>query len=79
MLSNTATSRPGIQIDQAAGSVPASWRASSPDFSSKVAQGWKSGSLDYAQALRDAKRHIRQQERWQSPYFWASLELVGPP
>ncbi|MBX7072284.1 MAG: CHAT domain-containing protein [Pirellulales bacterium] len=34
---------------------------------------------DYDLALRDAKRWIRSQKRWESPYYWASLVLVGPP
>jgi CHAT domain-containing protein len=33
---------------------------------------------DHAGALLQAKRWLRQQEKWQSPYFWASLVLVGP-
>ena len=34
---------------------------------------------DYDLALRDAKRWIRSQKCWESPYYWASLVLVGPP
>jgi CHAT domain-containing protein len=30
-------------------------------------------------ALHDAKRYIRKQDRWKAPYYWASLVLVGPP
>jgi CHAT domain-containing protein len=33
---------------------------------------------DYALALRDAKRKIRANERWQHPFYWSSLVLVGP-
>ncbi len=33
---------------------------------------------DYARALLEAKRWVRQQEKWQSPYFWGSFVLVGP-
>ncbi len=36
-------------------------------------------TLDYAEALRAAKRWTRNQEKWQSPYYWASMVLVGPP
>ena len=38
-------------------------------------------SVDYARALRDAKRWIRnnpQHPEWKSPYFWAPFVLVGP-
>jgi CHAT domain-containing protein len=34
--------------------------------------------LDYAEALHAAKRWVRSQEKWQSPYFWGSFVLVGP-
>jgi len=33
---------------------------------------------DYSVALRDAKRWARQQDRWKSPYYWATFVLVGP-
>lgn len=33
---------------------------------------------DYARALWDAKRWVRRQEKWQSPYYWAPFVLVGP-
>jgi CHAT domain-containing protein len=33
---------------------------------------------DYAQALQKAKLAIRQQEKWASPYYWASFVLIGP-
>ena len=35
--------------------------------------------LDHAAALQAAKRYIRQQEKWKSPYYWASMVLIGPP
>lgn len=34
--------------------------------------------VDYATALQDAKRRIRQNEKWQSPYFWSTFVLIGP-
>jgi CHAT domain-containing protein len=34
--------------------------------------------VDYAGALREAKRWVRGQEKWKAPYYWASLVLVGP-
>lgn len=48
-------------------------------FSSCLTYREKKGQpLDYATAAWEAKRWLRQQEKWQSPYFWASLVLVGP-
>jgi CHAT domain-containing protein/tetratricopeptide (TPR) repeat protein len=35
--------------------------------------------LQYAVALRDAKRSIRAQERWAHPLNWAAPVLSGPP
>jgi CHAT domain-containing protein len=36
------------------------------------------GPVDFAQALRDARRSVRNQSAWTSPYFWAPFVLVGP-
>jgi CHAT domain-containing protein len=47
-------------------------------FCSAVAKGEKSGSLDYAAALQMAKRRIREQDKWKSPYYWGTFVLVGP-
>ena len=47
-------------------------------FCSRVAQGEKSGDVDYGQALHDAKRWIRQQEKWRNPFYWGTFVLVGP-
>ena len=33
--------------------------------------------VDYAVALRDAKRAVRMQEQWRDPYFWAPFVLTG--
>ncbi|HVX62934.1 MAG TPA: tetratricopeptide repeat protein [Pirellulales bacterium] len=33
---------------------------------------------DYARALLEAKRWVRQQEKWQNPYFWGTFVLIGP-
>ena len=35
-------------------------------------------NVDYAQALHDAKRWVRNQEKWRSPYYWATFTLIGP-
>jgi len=34
--------------------------------------------VDYAEALHQAKRAVRQQEKWAGPYYWATFVLVGP-
>jgi tetratricopeptide (TPR) repeat protein/CHAT domain-containing protein len=34
-------------------------------------------SMDFAAALRDAKRFVRGQDRWSDPYFWAPFILTG--
>ena len=33
---------------------------------------------DYAESLHAAKRWVRGQEKWASPYYWATFVLVGP-
>lgn len=33
--------------------------------------------IDYARALRDSKRVIRNQEKWSDPYYWAPFILAG--
>jgi len=33
---------------------------------------------DYGAAPQAAKRWVRQQEKWSSPYYWATFVLVGP-
>jgi len=47
-------------------------------YCSRIAKGEKAGSLDYADALHKAKKWARDQERWKSPYYWATFVLVGP-
>ena len=49
-------------------------------FCGGLAQAEKAGkAIDYAASLQEAKRYVRKQQKWQSPYYWASLVLVGPP
>jgi CHAT domain-containing protein/tetratricopeptide (TPR) repeat protein len=49
-------------------------------FCGGLAQAEKAGkTVDYAASLQEAKRWVRKQEKWRSPYYWASLVLVGPP
>lgn len=33
---------------------------------------------DYAASLHDAKRWVRRQAKWQSPYYWATFVQLGP-
>ncbi|MBU6173844.1 MAG: CHAT domain-containing protein, partial [Planctomycetes bacterium] len=48
-------------------------------FCSGIAQDWNlPAGPNYAKRLHDAKRWVRQQEKWKSPYFWGSFVLVGP-
>jgi hypothetical protein len=48
-------------------------------FCGGIAQGTEGGHTpDYAEALSAAKRWVRGQEKWQSPYYWAPFVLVGP-
>jgi CHAT domain-containing protein len=48
-------------------------------FCAGVAQGERtSKSIECADALRNAKRWVRQQEKWSSPYYWGTFVLVGP-
>jgi CHAT domain-containing protein len=48
-------------------------------FCSLVVRG-QSGpdGVSYAQALHEAKRWVRSQEKWKSPYYWGAFVLVGP-
>jgi CHAT domain-containing protein/tetratricopeptide (TPR) repeat protein len=38
----------------------------------------KGEAANHAKALHDAKRWVRQQEKWSSPYYWGTFVLVGP-
>jgi CHAT domain-containing protein len=49
-------------------------------FCVRLAEAEKAGQpVDHAAALQAAKRWVRQQEKWKSPFFWASMVLIGPP
>ena len=45
---------------------------------SLVAKGEKGGNVDFAETLQAAKRWVRNQEKWSSPYYWGTFVLVGP-
>jgi tetratricopeptide (TPR) repeat protein len=48
-------------------------------FCNTVAREEANGhAVDYAEALRNAKLWVRQQEGWESPFFWGTFVLVGP-
>ncbi|MGD9724004.1 MAG: CHAT domain-containing protein [Pirellulales bacterium] len=48
-------------------------------FASYLAERVKAGnSRDYAQALHDAKKQVRKEQKWANPFYWSSLVLVGP-
>lgn len=47
-------------------------------FAHAAAKGEKLGDVNHALALQSAKRAIRKQEAWRSPYFWGPFVLVGP-
>ena len=48
-------------------------------FCGGIAQAEANGDTpDYAKCLHEAKRFIRKQEKWKSPYYWAPFVLVGP-
>ncbi len=39
----------------------------------------KAAPPSYAARLHAAKKWVRNQEKWQSPYYWATFVLIGPP
>jgi CHAT domain-containing protein len=48
-------------------------------FCGGVAQAEKAGQPpDYAAALHASKRWVRQQPKWQSPFYWAPFVMIGP-
>ena len=47
-------------------------------FCAGVARGEKRGQADFARTLYDAKRWVRQQDKWRSPFYWGTFVLVGP-
>jgi CHAT domain-containing protein len=33
---------------------------------------------DFARSLGQAKRWVRRQAKWQSPFYWGTFVLIGP-
>jgi CHAT domain-containing protein/tetratricopeptide (TPR) repeat protein len=47
-------------------------------FFRSVLSAYRTGRpIRYAEALRDAKRQVRQRPEWSSPFFWAPFLLTG--
>ena len=48
-------------------------------FFKEIASAQSSNTpLDYSDALQKARKHIRNDPRWSSPYYWAPFVLLGP-
>lgn len=48
-------------------------------FCTHIARAENKGEVvEYAEALQKAKRWVRQQDKWKSPYYWGTFVLVGP-
>ena len=48
-------------------------------FSGGIAAAERHGAVpNYAKSLHAAKKWVRQQKGWSSPYYWATFVLVGP-
>jgi len=43
----------------------------------KIGAAEKVGAVDYAVALRDARRKVREQRKWSAPRYWAPFVLIG--
>ena len=49
------------------------------EFFDRLAVDLRSGRpAHYAQALREARRHVRQQPAWATPRYSAPFVLIGP-
>lgn len=48
------------------------------DFFARIAKNTRSHDrVDYALALRDAKRSVRRSDAWSQPFYWAAFVLTG--
>lgn len=48
-------------------------------FCGGVAADMASDTTQYAKRLQQAKRWLRKDPRWSSPYYWAPFVMIGPP
>jgi CHAT domain-containing protein/Tfp pilus assembly protein PilF len=58
------------------------WRVddrAAPELMDRFYQGFLNEGLEPAEALRRAQLALRQDPRWQRPYFWAGWVLQGEP
>lgn len=46
-------------------------------FASGVAKEWQNPDFNYGVHLRNAKRDLRKQEKYEHPFYWAALVLIG--
>jgi CHAT domain-containing protein len=48
-------------------------------FAAAIGQSLRAGQPpNYAVALDDARKYVRSQPKWSSPYHWAPFVLIGP-
>jgi CHAT domain-containing protein len=48
-------------------------------FTAGIGESLRAGQPpNYAQALDDARKYVREQPKWSSPYYWAPFVLMGP-
>jgi CHAT domain-containing protein len=47
-------------------------------FKERMGATGKGSSMSYAQALQQARRKVRGQKDWSSPFYWAPFVLIGP-
>jgi CHAT domain-containing protein len=48
-------------------------------FCTRLANAEKDGkTVDYAKSLHEAKRWVRKQQKWKSPFYWGTFVLIGP-
>jgi CHAT domain-containing protein len=48
-------------------------------FAAALGESLRAGQTpNYAVALAEAKKYVRAQSKWSSPYFWAPFVLMGP-
>jgi CHAT domain-containing protein/tetratricopeptide (TPR) repeat protein len=48
-------------------------------FFERIASAQQGDHFVYARALQDARKKVRAEPRWSSPFYWAPFVLIGPP